>query len=328
MQNFFMELRNLWQRGKKFVLSLIGLGALAIIVIVIIVIFIVASVSNKSGGGAYSMVARDSANLVYETSYSDYGGKAMGIVPTQTPASTPTIPADKKVIKNGSLSLMVKNADDSITKINSIAGQNEGFVENSNIYEISEGIKFGSVTIRVPSKNFDGVMEAIKAIAVKVQNENTNSRDVTAEYVDLEAQVKNYKAEERQYQDIMARAVKIDDVLNVAGRLAEVRGKIDRIQGQLNYLSRQVDMSTITVSMTAEPEVRVFGIVWRPLTVLKQAFKSLLTDLVGFVDWLIKFVFKVPVYLLRIAVAVAIVFVVWRVILWAKRKIWRTGGGI
>ncbi len=323
-----MELKNLWQGGKKFVLSLIGLGALAITVVVIIVILIIASVSNRGGGGTYSMIARDSANIAYESSSISYNGKAMGIIAPSAPASTPSIPSDKKVIKNGSLSLMVKNADDSIVKINSIVEQNGGFVENSNVYEISEGIKSGSVTIRVPSKNFDQVMGAVKAIAVKVQNENTNSRDVTAEYVDLEAQVANYKAEEKQYQDIMARASKIDDILNVAGRLAEVRGKIDRIQGQLNYLSRQVDMSSISITMTAEPEVKVLGIVWRPLTVLKQAFKSFLQDIVGFVDWLIRFVFKAPIYTLKIAVLVLIVWAVWRVLVVVKRKIWRTGGNI
>lgn len=317
MQNFFQSFVAVVQKSKNVLLGILGLLA---VLIVFAVLFSggamkqsrVTSGSVFTNDGYYAEEA--SLDSVSRMKAPTYGG---------APASTPSLPADKKIIKNGSLSLLVKNADESIANISAIAGQNGGFVENSSVYEASEGVKSGSVTVRVPSSGFDQTMSAIKDLAVKVKNENTNSRDVTAEYIDLEAQIKNYQAEERQYQAIMDRAVKIEDVLNVASRLADVRGRIERTQGQLNYLSRQVDMSTISVSLTAEPEVKVFGIVWRPLTVLKQSAKSLLADLAGFVDWAIKFVFKIPVYLLRLAVAVVIVWALWRILLWTKRKLWR-----
>jgi len=263
-------------------------------------------------------------NAVSDSSTASYekGISPMPPIYNGTPASTPDLPSDRKVIQNGSLDILVKNADDTAKKITTIAESNDGFTESSNLYEVSDGVKSGSVTVRVPTKNFGAVMEAIKVLATKVKNEGVNSSDVTAQYVDLEAQIKNYRAEEAQYRDIMARAVKIQDVLDVASRLADVRGQIERTQGQLNYLSRQVAMSTIVVSMTAEPEVQVFGIVWRPLTVLKQAFKSLLTDLTGFVDWLIRFVFALPIIILRIVVAALIVWILWIIIVWFKRKFW------
>jgi len=275
----------------------------------------VPALMRESGGGAVA--------YNYSDGYSK-GGATLSIAPmppsyNPNPA-TPELPSDKKIIKNGSLNLLVKSADSAATLIESIAVSNGGFIQNSDIREVSEGVKSGSVSVRIPSANFTVVMEAIKKIAVKVNWESVNSSDVTAQYVDLEAQLKNYRAEEKQYQDIMVRAVKIDEILNVASRLSDVRGRIERTEGQLNSLSRQVSMSVISVNLTAEPEVKVFGIVWRPLTVVKQAFKSMLTDLAGFVDWLIMFVFKVPVYILRLAVAVLIAFALWRVIVWFKRK--------
>jgi hypothetical protein len=152
-------------------------------------------------------------------------------------------------------------------------------------------------------------MEAFKKVAVKVSNESVSSNDVTAQYVDLEAEVKNYKAEEIQYREIMSKAVKIEDVLNVSAKLAEVRGKIDRTQAQINYLSRQVEMSTISLSLTGESEVKIFGIVWRPFTVLKQSIRNLFADLANLADWIIGFIFRLPVLIIKLVLFVLVIFV-------------------
>jgi hypothetical protein len=237
------------------------------------------------------------------------------------PASTSYAPKDdRKVIKNGSLDLLVKNADDAVRGITTVASTYKGFVDSSNIYEISEGVKQGSVTIRVPGDSFAAAIEDLKKLAVKVRNENSNSQDVTAQFVDLEARLKNMKAEELQYQEIMKRAVKIEDILNVSQRLYIVRGQIEETQGQMNYLSRQIEMSSITISLTSETEVQVFGIVWRPLTVLKQSIRSALTDLTSYVNWLIEALFRLPVLLLKLVVFVVILGVAWRVIVRLKKK--------
>jgi len=231
------------------------------------------------------------------------------------PASTPVVPiVDRKIIKNGSLDLLVKQAESATRSISAIAARLDGFTDASNVYEVSDGIKAASVTIRVPADNFNKAFDEIKKLAVKVRYENTSAQDVTAIFTDLDAQLKNYRAEEEQYQEIMKRAVKIEDVLNVASRLADVRGRIERLQGELNLLSRQISMSTISVSLTSEAEVEVFGIVWRPLTVLKQAAKNALSDLAGFVDYLIAGIVRLPVFLLKLAVFVGIIFVLWQIV--------------
>jgi hypothetical protein len=326
MKEMFKALVAILQKGKKLFVGLAVILAVLIVFVFISIssLFLESNVSKPINGG-YGVVGRGATVSPQMSKAQNENAYSAGDVVSfynPTLASTPGMPKEKRIIKNGALSLLVKNADDSVAKINSIAETNGGFAENSNVYEISEGVKSGSITVRVPSKNFVGTMEAIKGVAVKVESASINSNDVTAEYVDLEAQIKNYKTEEIQYQEIMSRASKIQDVLDVASRLADVRGRIERTQGQLNYLARQVDMSTISVSLTAEPEVKVFGIVWRPLTVLKQSIKGLVSDLTGFVDWLIQFLFKIPIYILRIVVAFFIVWLIWVAILWVKRKIW------
>jgi len=270
--------------------------------------------SGSTGFGvAPSMPAYD---MSYEKG-SDIGiGGIMPPIPGPTvPPSTKTIPKDKKVIRNGSLNLIVEKAEDAQARIQSIALKYDGFIESANIYEVSEGVKSGTLTVRVVNTDFDRAMADIKAVALKVQNESVTSEDVTAQYIDLEAQLKNLKVEEEQYQAILKKAQKIEEILQVSQYLSSVRSRIEQTQGQLNYLSRQVGMSTITIQLTAQSEVEVFGIVWKPLIVLKQAARALVNDLVNFVNEIIFFVFKLPVLILRIGLIVLVLWVVWRIVM-------------
>lgn len=244
----------------------------------------------------------------------------MPIMPSPIPASTNTTAGmERKVIRNASLDILVLKADEAVSAIGGIASSYQGFVDGSNLYEIQDGVQAGTMTIRVPSVSFESAIAAIKELAVKVNREQSNASDVTAQFVDLEAQVKNYKAEEAQYQEIMKRAVKIEDVLNVASRLADVRGRIESVQGQINYLSRQVEMSTITISLKGESNIAVGGVIWRPLEVAKKAVQDLLEGLASFVDFLIRLVIYLPVLALKIAFIAIVVALIWK----AGKKLYR-----
>jgi len=247
--------------------------------------------------------------------------KGMIIQPPELPSVQPGDISDKKVIKNAHLSLVVKKIEEAISAIKSITEGTGGFVENSSVYETGDDRKGGNITVRVPSDTFDASVDEIKGVAIKVSREDVNARDVTEQFVDMEARLKNMKAEEQQYLDIMKRAVKIEDVLNVAKSLADVRGRIERLEGQLNYLSRQVDMSTISISLTAEADVEVFGIVWSPLAEIKQGVRDMLQSIVNFINAIIAFMFKLPVLMLWLALALLVGWGGWKGVLIIKRKI-------
>lgn len=225
----------------------------------------------------------------------------------------------RKIVKNGSLSLLVKKAEEAAEKIAKIASDFNGFVSYFGVYEVSEGVKAGTVTIRVPADKFSEATAKIKDLAVKVQSEDSNSSDITEQFVDLESRLKNLRAEEEQYLIILKQAVKVQDILEVSRRLFEVRNNIEQIQGQLKYMSQQVDMSTISVSLTSESEVKIFGIYWRPLANLKQSLRKMFEGLTGYADSLVKFIFALPVMLLWLATAAVVAFLGWKVL----RFVWR-----
>jgi hypothetical protein len=226
----------------------------------------------------------------------------------------------RKVVRNGSLALLVNKAEDVAQSIHSIAEAAGGFVQDSQVYEVSAGVKSGTVVIRVPADKFSEAMDAIKKLAVKVESESTNAQDVTEQFIDYEAQLRNLRAQEEQLLTVMKSAKTVEDTLQVVAQLNSVRGTIERIQGQLQYLSRQVDMSSITVTLTAEADVQVFGIRWRPLFVVKEALRNLLSGLTGYVDGMIYFLFNLPIYLLWIATIGVIGFGAWKAILWVRQR--------
>lgn len=279
---------------------------------------------------------RTSGNVIYEGGYS--GGKSGApsigaIVPgfgydkTSNELSNTSIGQQgegeltkRKVVKNGSLSLLVKNAEQVAQTVQTLAERLGGFVQSSQVYEVSEGVKAGSVTVRVPAYRFQEAVSGMKALAVKVEREDSNTSDVTEQFIDLEARLKNLKAQEEQFLEIMKQSKNVQDTLQVASHLGSIRGQIEQIQGQLQYLSRQVDMSTITVSLTAEADVEVFGIKWRPLFVAKLAFRDMLSGLTKYTDTMIRFLVQLPVILLWLATITIFLFIGWRIIqiVWKK----------
>jgi len=231
---------------------------------------------------------------------------------------------NRSVIKNGFLSLLVKKAEEQAKEIAKIAENNNGFVENSNIYEVSDGIKNGSIAIRVPEDKFSAVMDEIKEIAVKVESEQINSTDVTDQLVDFDARLKNLIVSEERFLEILKKADTVEDILSVQKILNDVRGQIERLEAQLKNLSGRVSMSSISVSLTSEPDVQVFGIIWRPLYIAKQAVRDGLFDLRAYTDGLTRFIIRLPVLILKLAtyfIGLFIVFLIGRKFYrWTRKK--------
>ncbi|EKE21184.1 MAG: coiled-coil protein [uncultured bacterium] len=223
---------------------------------------------------------------------------------------------DKKVIKNGDLSLKIGSADWAANEISNIVKQKGGEVFSTNFYEAVRGQKSGFMTVKVPVAKFEETVSDIKKIAVQVISESTTGQDVTERYTDLQAQLKNKKAEEESFVKILGTAGKIDDVLAATREVARVRGEIERLEGKIRFMDSQTDMSTITINLTEDVTVAPVNEGWRPWQVVKQSVKELVSNIQDFADGIIRFIIVgipslIPFILL-------IVFLIW-----AGKKLFR-----
>lgn len=252
--------------------------------------------SMKSGPSFSGEIARDSVVTMEEN---------------LSPSSV-ALPVDKKIIKTGNLDLKVEKAETAAEAITNIAKVNKGEVSNSNFYESGTGVKSGTITVRVPYQNFDSAFAAIKKVATLVVSESSNAQDITAEYIDLEARLKNTMAEEASFVAILSRSGKIEDVLAVTREIARVRGEIEQLQGQIRYLNSQTDMSTITVNVSEDVAIASVSKDWRPWEVVKLSVKQLLTAGQNFINRLIAFIIVVLPMLVIYALIIWVIYYIGR----------------
>jgi Domain of unknown function (DUF4349) len=159
---------------------------------------------------------------------------------------------DTKIIRTGSLGLEVPEVQPVMVTIAGIAATNGGYLSSSNVYTGSGDREFGTLTLRVPAKNFDATLEAVKATG-KVLNENVQATDVTEEYVDLTARKNSLTDQRDQYRRLLQKAETVEDILKVQVQIDRVQTELDRLQGRLNYLDSRIDLATLTVNLQ-EPE--------------------------------------------------------------------------
>ncbi len=164
----------------------------------------------------------------------------------------------RKLIKEISLDIETKDYDNYIESVRSNVTSNGGYIETSNESNNSEFRSFNA-TIRIPVGKADDFTESVSNNAT-VKRRSENVQDVTEQYVDIEARIKVYKAEEESLIEIMKQANNVTDLLSVKERLANVRAQIESYTAQLKSLENQTDYSTITLTVTeVEREVETEG---------------------------------------------------------------------
>jgi len=166
----------------------------------------------------------------------------------------------RKIIRNASLSIEVASPTEVQRKIVSIAETHQGFVVTSEAIQrtdqdTSKPLTTVNLAVRVPAAQFNQTMEEIRATGNRIIQEKVTGQDVTEEFMDLDARIKNQKALEVQFLEIMKRAGKVEDALSVQSELAEVRTEIEKLEGRRRFLENQSTLSTINVSLQSPTQI-------------------------------------------------------------------------
>jgi hypothetical protein len=158
------------------------------------------------------------------------------------------VTTDRMVIKTASMSLVVEDVNFSLSKIEDLATTNGGYVINSDIREEQSRL-YASISFKVVASKFEDTLQALRNLAVDVRSESTSGQDVTEEYVDLDAQLRNLEASETQLLDLMEKAGSVKDILEVQQQLTTTRGQIEQIKGRMQYLEQSTALSSIYVNL-------------------------------------------------------------------------------
>jgi hypothetical protein len=159
---------------------------------------------------------------------------------------------DTKIINTAYITIEVKDVPGGVETLKNLALQKGGYLSSTSIQNNYNNRLSGSVIIRIPATEFENTLTEVKKIGT-VKTVSTQGRDVTEEYVDLQAQKTSYQNQLTQYNEIMKKAVKIEDVVAIQQQIDRVQTELNRLEGRLKFLNSQIDFSTITITLQ-EPE--------------------------------------------------------------------------
>ena len=197
---------------------------------------------------------------------------------------------DRKVVATAQMSIVVDDPAQALQSVTALATGMGGFVVNSNLQKVtsSSGKEYpaASITVRVPASKLQEAMEKVRGLvpdrSTDILSEATNSQDITKEYVDLTARLKNLQAAEEQLRQMMDQATKSEDVFAIFEQLTNIRQQIEQVQGQIRYYDESVDLSALSVDIKAKESIEPVQIGgWQPTGIARDAVQALINALQG-----------------------------------------------
>ncbi len=245
------------------------------------------AVEPAAGAGAANQASGATANTLPDTATIQTGSEA--------PVSAQ---ADRMIIKNAELKLLVQDTDNAIDRGMQVVGDLGGYIISSRVwYQDSNGqnYKFATLSIGVPVSQFETAMRRLRGLAMRVQDENASGQDVTSEYVDLQSQLGNLEATRDRIRGFLTDAKTVEESLRINQELTTIEGQIEQVKGRINFLSNRSAFSTITVNF--EPDIPALTPsptptlqptptpeVWNPGETMHQATGTLTNIYQGFVE--------------------------------------------
>lgn len=214
----------------------------------------------------------------------------------------PSPKIEQKIIKQASLRFETNDLEETYKQIQTAVKQSQAKVQSD-----SEGKDYGTlyrnITIRVPSQNFDNFINTISKGVSYFERKEITAEDVTEQYIDLTTRLKNKRKLEERYLQILQKATKISEILEIEKQISIIREEIEAKEGQLKYLESRVSESTVTIEFYKNlPEQEAVQLsygskVW---TAIKSGFFSLSSFFISIISiWPFIIIIVVLAYFIR-----------------------------
>ncbi|MBI2983020.1 MAG: DUF4349 domain-containing protein [Chloroflexi bacterium] len=214
-----------------------------------------APTAAPAGGRDASLVGGDpgfavgAPNALPEAQRTDVKAASGNGAPAPIPVPQAFDP-DRALILTANVSLKAKDAWSVADRVQSIALGLGGDV--MSLAQSGSGEhRSATLTVRVPQARFNDALRQVREIAdIEVLTSNVDGKDVTDQFVDLQARLTAKKAEEQRYLALLARAEKIEDILRIDSVLSQVRTQIEQLTAQVNSIKARTTYSTIAVQIS------------------------------------------------------------------------------
>lgn len=216
--------------------------------------------------------------------------------------SLPKKTIENQIIRTADLRFETSNISNAFDIIQKAISKNKATVQEDNSGK-DENSVFRNITLRVHNSNFLNFIQEISQGIDHFDRKNIASQDVTQEYIDLESRMNSKKTLEKRYLQLLSKANKVSEMIEIERKLAEIREEIEAKEGQFKYMKNQIAMSTVSLEMYTNNalesgETASFGgKIWNSV---KQGLNGLSSFLLGIINiWPFILIFVVVFLLIR-----------------------------
>lgn len=259
---------------------------------------------SKGGFSANDMARSESIPMGAISSYyesdavqeSGMGKRSIGIMP---PVFAEDIAPgeEQKLVKNASLTIEVPDTKTAREQVELTLKEIGGLVFNSNSWEVRPRVLQENLTLRIPAEKLDATMNQFSELGIK-KSESMNVSDITAQYRDNVARIKNLETRRERLRTMMDRDTEnLSDVLQIDRELANVQNELDQLERTQKRNDNDVLYSTLNLTIQPEPQIGdLYDPTWSPKKTWRQSVNELLESLQGIADKAIKLVVFAPLW--------------------------------
>lgn len=152
--------------------------------------------------------------------------------------------SERMITWTASLSIEVPEVSNAVTRICAVVTQQGGYVDSQS----SQGDKSAQLRLRVPAKTFKASVANFETLG-KITSRDVSADDVTEQYVDVEARLKNKIVLRDHLKQLLDKAVNVKDILAIEAELNRVQSDIDSMESRIKSLKGRVEYANIYITL-------------------------------------------------------------------------------
>lgn len=175
----------------------------------------------------------------------------MGAGMTGGAVSMAEAPSERMLIRTASLTISTQTYDESLSALLALCQSAGGWTSSTSESEGNSGLRTCYLTLRIPAESLGGFLSGAGGVG-RVTRRSEYVEDVTENYYDTRARLETQQALMARLQALVTDAASLGDLLELEAQIADTQYQIDRLQTNLNATERQVNFSTVDVTLREE----------------------------------------------------------------------------
>jgi Domain of unknown function (DUF4349)/Putative zinc-finger len=198
-------------------------------------------------------------------------------------------PTQPMIARSASVSLTVKDFGPLEASVKAIVQRHNGYIASLNSTSPQEAARTLTATLRIPSPQLESAIAELKQLG-RVEQESQSGEEVTKEFTDRAARMKNARATEERLLDVLRNHTgQVKDILATEQEIARVRGDIEQMEADQRALQTRIDFATIELSVQEEYKASLQGAPTATATRLHNAavggYRSAIDSVIGVGIW-------------------------------------------